>query len=157
MSARQPLAGLLALLVGAVTVAACGGATPTPTAAPPTSQSVAVTLQEWAVVPASTSVASGGVTFAVTNSGPDDVHEFVVVRTDLAAGSLPTDGTGAVDESGGGMEVVNEIEDIPVGQTQELTVTLTPGSYVLICNIYDEGEAEAHYQLGMRIGFTVTN
>jgi hypothetical protein len=51
---------------------------------------------------------------------------------------------------------VDEVEDIPVGDTPTLTVDLTAGSYVLICNIFDESENEAHYQEGMRTGFTVS-
>jgi len=45
----------------------------------------------------------------------------------------------------------------PVGESQELSVTLDAGTYVLLCNIYDEDEAEAHYHLGMRTAFTVTD
>ena len=82
------------------------------------------------------------------------MHEFVIIQTDLDPSDLPTDEHGAVDESGEGMEVVDEIEDIPVGETQ-VTVDLAAGSYVLICNIYSEDENEAHYAEGMRIAFTV--
>ena len=32
---------------------------------------------------------------------------------------------------------------------------LAAGSYVLICNIHDKAEKEAHYQQGMRVEFTV--
>jgi uncharacterized cupredoxin-like copper-binding protein len=117
---------------------------------------LAVTLQEWAVVTASNSAAAGDVTFEVTNDGPDDVHEFVVIRTDLNPADLPTDSDGAVEEAGEGMEVVDEIEDIPVGETQELTVALDAGNYVLICNIFSADENEAHYEMGMRTAFTVT-
>jgi len=116
---------------------------------------VNVGLQEWAVVPESDSVPAGDVTFAVTNDGPEDIHEFVVLRTDLDAGALPTGDNGAVDEEGGDMTVVDEIEDVAVGSSQDLTVSLDPGHYVLLCNIYDEDEQEAHYQMGMRINFTV--
>jgi uncharacterized cupredoxin-like copper-binding protein len=117
---------------------------------------VDVTLQEWSVNPSVTSAPAGDVTFAVTNDGPEDVHEFVVLATDLSPDALPTDEHGAVTEEGEGMEVVDEIEDIPVGETQELTVTLEPGNYVLLCNIYSEDEDEAHYQMGMRIAFEAT-
>jgi uncharacterized cupredoxin-like copper-binding protein len=127
-----------------------------PSAASPGAGTVDVTLQEWAVVPATATAAAGDVTFNVTNTGPDDVHEFVVLRTDLDPGALPTAANGSVDESGDGIEVVDEIEDIPVGETRELSVPLEPGSYVLVCNIFDEAESEAHYQMGMRIGFSVT-
>jgi uncharacterized cupredoxin-like copper-binding protein len=117
---------------------------------------VNVTLAEFSVAPDKTEVPAGSVTFQVTNNGPDDVHEFVVIKTDLDAGSLPTDSTGAVDESAGDMEVIDEIEDIAVGSSETLTVDLEAGSYVLICNIYDADEQEAHYSEGMRAAFTVT-
>jgi uncharacterized cupredoxin-like copper-binding protein len=117
---------------------------------------VQVALSEWSVVPTPDSVPAGDVTFQVRNNGPDDVHEFVILKTDLAFDALPTDANGAVEESGSGIEVKDEIEDIPVGQTQEVTADLAAGKYVLLCNIYDETEQEAHYQQGMRLPFTVT-
>jgi uncharacterized cupredoxin-like copper-binding protein len=119
--------------------------------------SVAVTLEEWAVGTDVTEAPAGPVTFTVTNIGPEDIHEFVVIRTDLSLIDLPTDDTGAVDEAAGGMEVIGEIEDLPVGSTQDLTLTLEPGAYALICNIYDPEEGEAHYQMGMRTSFTVSD
>ena len=118
---------------------------------------VAVKLQEWSVNPASASARAGSIKFQVTNDGPADVHEFVVLKTDLDPGALPTDANGAVTEAGEGIEVIGEIEDVAVGATPELTVTLAAGKYVLLCNIYDETEKEAHYKMGMRIGFTVTD
>lgn len=48
-----------------------------------------------------------------------------------------------------------EIEDIAVGDTQSVTLDLVAGNYVLICNIYDADEQEAHYQEGMRVAFTI--
>jgi uncharacterized cupredoxin-like copper-binding protein len=124
---------------------ACGGG----------GETVDVTLQEFAVGVDPASVSAGEVTFSVTNNGPDDVHEFVVIRTDLGPTELPTDENGAVDEAGGGMEVVDEIEDMEVGSSEDLTVDLDAGNYVLICNIWDEDEQESHYQEGMRAAFTV--
>jgi len=116
---------------------------------------VAITLQEFAVAAQPSSVAAGEVTFDVTNAGPDDTHEFVVIQTDLAPDELPTDETGAVDEEGEGMVAVDEIEDIEVGANPTLTVDLEAGNYVLICNIYDEDEQESHYQEGMRTALVV--
>jgi uncharacterized cupredoxin-like copper-binding protein len=116
---------------------------------------VDVTVQEFAVIPGSSSAPAGDVTFNVTNTGPDDVHEFVVFLTDLAPDALPTNEDGSVDEEGEGLELQGEIEDIAVDDTQSLTVDLTAGNYVLICNIYDADEQEAHYQEGMRVAFTV--
>src|SRR4029450_4010646 len=56
---------------------------------------VDVPVQGVAVIPASSSAPAGDVTFDVTNKGPDDTHEFVVFKTDLAPDALPTVGDGA--------------------------------------------------------------
>ncbi|HEY8134614.1 MAG TPA: hypothetical protein VIF08_01140 [Candidatus Limnocylindrales bacterium] len=155
-------------------LASCGGGpaatgTPTATGTPgatstsaPSSTTPAggattvnVTVQEFSVLPDVASAPAGDITFSVTNTGPDDVHEFVIIQTDLAPDALPTDANGAVEEEGEGMTVIDEIEDIAVGANEELTVTLAAGSYALICNIFDESENEAHYQMGMYTAFTV--
>ena len=141
----RPLATLLPLFLLAT---ACTGSTPSATA-------VDVTLQEWAVVPAISSAPPGTVTFLVTNDGPADIHEFVILRTDLDPGALPTDEHGAVVQDGEGIEVVDELEDIPVGQTRDITLDLEAGRYVLLCNIYTADEDEAHYAMGMRTAFTI--
>lgn len=151
------LFGAIALLV------ACtqgGGASPSsaPTAGASgagTGTAVAVTLEEWAVSTDVSSAPAGPVTFTATNDGPADPHEFVVIKTDLDFTALPTDAQGVVDEAGGEMVVIGEIEDIAVGASDDLSVTLDPGTYALICNIYDEAEMEAHYAMGMRTTFTV--
>ncbi len=116
---------------------------------------VEVTLQEWAIAANPSMISAGEVTFQATNEGPEDPHELVVIRTDLAPDQLPTNPDGSVNEDGEGIEVLGEIEEFPVGETHSLTLDLEAGSYVLICNIYDEEEQEAHYQEGMRLGFTV--
>ena len=171
MAPAKTRSGMTLLLGAVLAVAGCGGtqggassaaeasgAEPSGAQGSPEAagSAVAVTLQEWAVVPDANSVAAGPVTFSVTNSGPEDVHEFVILRTDLDPGALPTEGTGAVSEDAEGIEVVDEIEDVAIGATEQVSATLTPGKYVLLCNVYSEEEKEAHYQLGMRTAFTVT-
>lgn len=126
------------------TTAAAGGGT-----------EIDVTLQEFSVIPETDSTEAGEITFNVENVGPDDIHEFVIVKTELEPAALPTLPDGSMDETGEGVEVIDEIEDIPVGETQSLTVELEAGAYVLVCNIYDETEQEAHYEQGMRTAFTV--
>jgi uncharacterized cupredoxin-like copper-binding protein len=148
---RSPLrlTGILAAV--ALVAAGCtSGSSPSATAG---ATIVNVTLQEFSVLPDPTTAAAGDVTFTVTNDGPEDVHEFVVIATDLAPDALPTAEDGTVDEEGEGMELVGEIEDIPVGESQDLTVSLDAGNYVLICNILEADEV--HYALGMRTAFTV--
>jgi uncharacterized cupredoxin-like copper-binding protein len=157
-----PLLGAAALL------AACASGTSspstsaqaqTPTAAPSSPAAstssgtqVAVTLQEWSIVLDKTSVPAGEVTFHVTNTGPKEVHEFVIIKTDLAPGDLPQASDGTAIEESKGLEAVDEVEDVAIGSSSDLTVTLKPGKYVLICNIVDDGQA--HYMLGMRASIT---
>ena len=116
-----------------------------------------MTVQEFAVLPATDSAAGRRRDVRRDQRGPEDTHEFVVFKTDLAPDALPTASDGSVDEEGEGVELIDEIEDIAVGDTPTLTVSLDAGSYVLICNIVeDEGdETIVHYQQGMRTGFTV--
>ena len=148
MLRRNGTLGLVLLVAGLGLAGCCGGEETT----------VAVTLQEFAVLPAQDTVPAGSVTFEATNEGPDDPHELVVIRTDLAPEAPPTTPDGAVDEEGEGIEVIGEIEEFPVGETRSGTFDLEAGDYVLVCNIVEEedGEIEAHYALGMRIGFVVT-
>jgi uncharacterized cupredoxin-like copper-binding protein len=134
-------------------LASCTATSPSPTAGGGTT--IDVTLKEWSVVPAETTAPAGDVTFSVTNEGPDDFHEFVIMKSDLDPAELPTLEDGSVDEEGEGVVLIGEIEDIPVGETMEVTKTLEAGTYVLLCNIYTAEENEAHYQEGMRIAFTV--
>jgi uncharacterized cupredoxin-like copper-binding protein len=147
---RRRLIVALATVV-ALSAAACA-------AAKPSGGSVDVALQEWAVLPAQSSVDSGPVTFTVENTGPNDEHEMVLIRTDLGAGALPTDENGKVDEEGAGMEAIGEIEEFAPGNTETATFDLEPGHYVLICNIVSDepdGSKESHYKMGMFIDFTV--
>jgi uncharacterized cupredoxin-like copper-binding protein len=157
---RLVVAGAIALAIGLVPAcssdesSAASGDTSSAAATGSGGGSVPVTLQEFAVS-APASAPAGSITFDVTNTGPNDTHEFVIFKTDLAATDLPVDENGVVVEDGPGVEAIDEIEDIEVGDTQSLTVDLEAGNYALICNIWSEEEQEAHYSEGMRIGFTV--
>src|SRR5919201_5661547 len=109
---------------------------------------IGVTLADYTVTPDESSAPAGDVTFDVTNDA-EQTHEFVVFQTDLPEDQLPTNEDGDVDEEGEGVQLIDEIEDIEGGDTQSLTVTLTAGSYVLICNL------PGHYRQGMHASFTV--
>ena len=114
-----------------------------------------MTLTEFSIGVDPVTVPAGSVTFEVTNEGPADVHEFVLFSTELGLTELPTLEDGTVGETC--VELIYEIEDIAVGDTQALTVDLEAGPYVVICNISEEhmGELEVHYQEGMRASLTV--
>lgn len=102
------------------------------------------------------SVSNGEVTFNIKNDGPS-VHEFVVLKTDLAPDQLPTtqeNGVTIADEEAPGIEPIDEVEDIGSGASADLKVNLQPGNYVLICNISTDG---GHYVQGMHTAFTVSS
>jgi uncharacterized cupredoxin-like copper-binding protein len=155
--------GVLALAVVAV---GCGddeeepaAETPGPgvvTAKPADATQVDVTLQEWAVAPSQPSVAAGEVYFLVENIGPDDPHEFVIIRTDVGPLDLPFDEEefGVPEDE---VDIVDEIEPFTPGSTASIAVDLAAGKYLLICNITEEedGELESHYKQGMVAAFTV--
>ena len=108
---------------------------------------MSVTLTDMAIKLSTASVPSGTVTFAVTNGG-GTTHEFVVLQTAIAQNALPADpaNPGTVQEPG----FLGRVASLAPHATGSLTLTLGPGSYVLICN------EPAHYSaLGMHIGFSV--
>lgn len=122
---------------------------------------VNVTLGEWLIEPDPASAPAGSITFTASNEGTIE-HELVIIKTDLAPDALPTNDDGTVNEDAEGIEVIDEIEEFPAGETESLTVDLEPGKYVLICNIGPSSEEEAghmeheaHYKEGMHAAFTV--
>ena len=122
---------------------------------PAGSTEVRVSLAEWTVAPSVSSVAAGDIYFLVDNLGPVDPHEFVVIRSDLPIDELPTDDTGFVPEDA--IDVVGEIEPFLPASSASIVFNLTPGRYILICNVVEleEGEWESHYLEGMRVEFIV--
>jgi uncharacterized cupredoxin-like copper-binding protein len=99
--------------------------------------------QEAAVVPA------GTVSLRIFNKGPTR-HELIVVRTDRAPGKLPLQDDGlTVDEEGQGVKFVDDIDGLDIDDRQTLVLGLTPGNYVMYCNL------EGHYLGGMYAALTV--
>ena len=90
-------------------------------------------MTEWDIVPVNAFKSHGPlpkVTFVVKNAGKLE-HEFVVLRTNVAAGQLARAGAKEAPEKG----AVGEIEEIPPGKTKTLTLKLKQGHYALICNL----------------------
>jgi uncharacterized cupredoxin-like copper-binding protein len=108
---------------------------------------VTVSLTSYTITADKVEVPAGKVTFKVTNDATDQVHEFVVVSSDAKALDLPRDAEGKADENA--VAPVDEVEDIAIGESKELTVDLKPGHYILLCNL------PGHYGQGMAIDFVV--
>lgn len=127
---------------------------------PLTSTQVKVALQEWAVIPEVQTIKAGETYFLADNVGPDDAHELVVIRTDLAPDELPVE-DGLVPEDGLEREdefaIIAWIEPFSPGSQASMVLHLEPGNYILICNIaeVEGGQLESHYQEGMFAAFTV--
>ncbi|MEX1248923.1 MAG: hypothetical protein WEA61_10630 [Anaerolineales bacterium] len=132
--------GVLAVCIAlfAVLLAACGGGP----------AKIDVTMTDYQMELSADSVKAGEVTFHIQNDADITVHEFVVVQTDTLAADLPVGEDLLVDESQ--FTPVDEVEDLEAGDSADLTVTLAPGHYVLLCNI------AGHFTLGMHTDFTVT-
>lgn len=115
-------------------------------------QKIDVALTTYKITLSENSVNAGDIIFHVHNDATDLKHEFVIFKTDLPEDQLPTNAEGVVDEAGAGVTHIDEVE-VEAGQSADLAVNLTPGNYVLICNINDNNEM--HYMHGMHVAFTV--
>jgi len=116
---------------------------------------VAVGLTDYAISVSPATGPAGELTFEISNTATQE-HEMVILKTDLSPEALPTKDDGTLDEEGAGVEPIDEVEGVQAATTETLTVDLESGSYVLVCNIYNDKTGEAHYPLGMRASFTVT-
>jgi len=117
-------------------------------------QEVTVSLKEWSVTPSVDDITEGKVNFKVTNAGTIP-HEFVVVKSDLSPEGLPVE-NGNVTEAQ--VNIIEEIEAFAAGTTRSLELDLTPGKYLLICNITEQPPGQrpvSHYQNGMVAFFQV--
>jgi uncharacterized cupredoxin-like copper-binding protein len=106
--------------------------------------SVSFRMVEWDILPlTATKTTASRVTFVVRNAGKM-THEFVVLKTAKAAGSLAGPGREA-PETG----AVGEIGEIKPGEVKRLTLKLRKGHYSLICNL------PGHYSRGQFVDFYV--
>ena len=94
---------------------------------------LSVRIKDFKIHPARPSVENGMLTLSVWNEGPT-THEFVVVQSDQAADELPIGKDGIrVDEDA--MAPVDELEEIGAKTRGILSLSLSPGHYVLFCNL----------------------
>jgi uncharacterized cupredoxin-like copper-binding protein len=145
-------AGMVLVIAGSALLLACGGGGESASSSGAKSGGasaaggpLSVALSEWSVKPASASVAAGKVTMKVTNSGATP-HELMIVKTDTAHDKLE-EGAGVADETK--YPPLARTKQLNNGQSEDLTADLTPGKYVLLCNV------SGHYDLGMHTAFSV--
>lgn len=145
-AATSTAASTAADMDGATTAVDADRASPTSTSTAPVVKTITVVLgkpKEFSLVPQPGTAPAGKVTFRVKNEGAM-VHEFSVVRTTTDASKLPVT-NGQASEAG----TIGESGDLKAGASKDVTVDLTPGHYVLLCNL------AGHYQGGMYANFTV--
>jgi uncharacterized cupredoxin-like copper-binding protein len=159
---------LPAVVAVGVVIAGCGGSSTSTAASPPssttspgpkpagaaaastsaptkvTSGRLAVKTDEFAFAPKSIQASAGKLRVSLRNSGKT-VHEFVVLRTSAAPGSLKVGADGRVSEK----KSVGEVSETKAGASKTSSITLTPGQYVFVCNI------PGHYKSGMYGRLTV--
>ena len=113
--------------------------------------SLTISMSDYAFSPNDSSTNAGTVKISTPNQGQLP-HELVLLKTNRAPNSLPTLSNGEVDEEGleaKGVESPGEIEDVGPGETKSAALKLTPGKYVMICNL------PGHYKQGMYGTLTV--
>ena len=108
-----------------------------------------VTMHDFGIKVSRRSVPAGKVVLHVTNNGPS-THEINVDLTNFRAGDFPLKRDGlTVKEDAAGLHRIDSIEQINLHRTEDLTLDLKPGRYVLWCNL------EGHYLGGMHQSFDV--
>jgi uncharacterized cupredoxin-like copper-binding protein len=94
------------------------------------------------------SVKAGKVTIHASNKSQGLVHEVIVVRPPANGADLPYD-----EQAGKVIETkisdLGEVSDLPPGKSGSLSLRLTPGNYLLVCN------QPNHYKAGMWTKITV--
>jgi uncharacterized cupredoxin-like copper-binding protein len=95
-----------------------------------------------------TSARAGDVTFNVTNTSKDMVHEMLVIPVPVLDKPLPyLADKFTLDESK--IHSVGEVSELDPGKSGTLTLKLQPGTYLLVCN------QPGHYEAGMWSVFTI--
>lgn len=90
---------------------------------------------------------AGNVTFDVTNSSKETVHEMLVIPFPESGQVTYDEKNARFDEEAAGH--LGEVAELEPGKTGSLTLDLKPGKYVLACNIAN------HYANGMWTVITV--
>ena len=96
-----------------------------------------------------TTVKAGEAVFHVHNDAMSEQHEMVLVKLKSADEKIPLNtAKHRVDEKQ--LKSLGEVADLKPGGDGQLKAKLTPGTYLLLCNI------KGHYEAGMQAKLTVT-
>jgi uncharacterized cupredoxin-like copper-binding protein len=106
--------------------------------------SVKATEVEFHIKLSASSAKAGKTTFTIKNAG-HLAHQFLVLKTRLAASKLPLKGT-TVNVAKAG-KLIGGITGLKAGASKTITLTLPAGHYVLFCNL------PAHYKSGQYAAF----
>jgi uncharacterized cupredoxin-like copper-binding protein len=123
-----------------------------------------VGLREFSIAASPPEVRAGDVKFVITNHGTL-THEMVIVRAPDVE-SLPVVITPGGDRSVGALDeeaiaetdLMGEAGDVAPGQKVTKHFKLTPGDYVIFCNIDDaaaDGTVTNHFKSGMHATLTI--
>jgi uncharacterized cupredoxin-like copper-binding protein len=143
-SARRALLTAFAATVLVGSLVGCSG-----TSSPAGTSRIDVTMHDFGITVSRRSVPAGPVVLHVTNDGPS-THEINVDRSGYQADKIPLqrDGLTAAEDARG-LHRIDSIEQVNLHRTEDLTLDLKPGRYVLWCNL------EGHYLGGMHEAFDV--
>jgi len=108
---------------------------------------VDVTERDFAISLSQRQIPAGTVVFRATNHGPDE-HELIVARVRNRKLPLRSDGL-TLSEEELQKSIVGTLEPGQPNSVRELRVRLSPGRYVLFCNMY------GHFMGGMRADVVV--
>jgi uncharacterized cupredoxin-like copper-binding protein len=103
---------------------------------------LAVSESDYVIKPNASTVAHGKIKLAITNAGPTD-HELLIFKTDLPDDKLPLSADQQQVNEDAVPKVFDTETDLPAGSHRQVSVTLPPGRYVLVCNL------PGHYLDGM--------
>jgi uncharacterized cupredoxin-like copper-binding protein len=112
---------------------------------------VVVKMGDFFFDPKNATAKAGQTTIETPNGGAVE-HELVLFKSDMNPAKLPTEASGEVDEEklDQTAEEAGEVTDVESGQTKSASFNLTPGRYVMFCNL------PGHYAQGMYGTLTVT-
>jgi uncharacterized cupredoxin-like copper-binding protein len=156
---RLSLLGIVVTVTLAATlVAGCGGSdnsgttttTENETAATGGGKRLEIKMGDYFFSPASGTTTAGKTVIEAPNEGAVE-HELVLFKTNMDPAKLPTEAGGGVNEEKLDeiAEEAGEVPDVEAGETKSGKFNLTPGRYVIFCNL------PGHYTQGMYGTLTV--